>query len=295
MKTIDPKEVPVRELYHYLTGAVSPRPIAFASTLSADGTPNLAPYSYFNVFSANPPILVFSPNTRSRDNSTKDTLNNLHATKEVVINLVNYDIVRQMAITSIDYPDTVNEFEKAGLTMQASEKVKPARVKESPVQFECKVNDIIKLGDEGGAGNLAICEVVLLHVSEDVLDSNGKIDPHLLDACGRLGAANYVRVSGRGIFEVQQPSNEIGVGVDNLPQEVRYSEWLTGNDIGELASLTELPNEDEVSKYLAIDKKLQNLIGDKHAVHLYARDLLSLKHKSEALKVLLAHHNPTKA
>lgn len=204
MASLDPKSLSTSKLHGYLLSAVAPRPIAFASTLDADGNPNLSPFSFFNVFSANPPILIFSPARRVRDNTTKHTLENAELTKEVVINVVNYDMVHQMSLSSTEYPEGINEFEKAGLTMLKSDVIKPFRVAEAPVQFECKVNDIIKLGTEGGAGNLIICEVVKLHIDDAVLDENEAIDQKKLDLVARAGGSYYSRAKD-GFFEIQNP------------------------------------------------------------------------------------------
>jgi len=221
MIRIDPQNTPTADLHQYLLGSVSPRPICFASTVDSEGNPNLAPYSFFNVFSSNPPIAIFSSNRRVRDNTTKDTLHNIESTKEVVINVVNYDIVQQMTLASIEYPSTVNEFEKAGFTALKSELIKPLRVKESPVQMECKVKEIIPLGESGGAGNLIVCEVVLMHINETILDDEGKIDPHKIDLMGRMGRAFYCRASGDAVMKIHRPVNQIGIGIDALPESVR--------------------------------------------------------------------------
>ncbi|MDG2073145.1 MAG: flavin reductase family protein, partial [Polaribacter sp.] len=228
MLSIDPKEIPTAKLHGYLLGAIAPRPIAFASTIDADGNPNLSPFSFFNVFSANPPIMIFSPARSVRGNKTKHTLDNAMETKEVVINVVNYDIVQQMSLSSTMYPKGVNEFTKSGLTMLASDKVKPFRVAESPVQFECKVNEVIHLGNEGGAGNLIICEVVKLHINEAVLDENGAIDQHKIDLVARAGGSYYSRAK-EGFFEIPKPIATLGVGVDAIPKEIKESTILTGN------------------------------------------------------------------
>ena len=229
MLSIDPKEISTKELHGYLLGAIAPRPIAFASTIDSDGNPNLSPFSFFNVFGANPPIMIFSPARRVRDNTTKHTLENALATKEVVINVVNYDIVQQMSLSSTEYPEGVNEFEKAGFTMLKSDIIKPFRVKESPVQFECKVKDVIFTGDEGGAGNLIVCEVVKLHISEDVLTADGGIDQHKIDLVARAGGSYYTRARD-GFFEIPKPISTLGIGVDTISLEIRNSTILTGNN-----------------------------------------------------------------
>ena len=284
MRTIDPKDTPTKDLHQYLLGAVAPRPIAFASTLDEAGRTNLAPYSFFNCFSSNPPILVFSSNRRVSNNTTKDTLHNIEQTREVVINVVNYSIVRQMALTSVDYPQEVSEFEKAGLTPVPGDLVQPFRVKESPAQLECKVQQIIPLGETGGAGHLIICQVVRMHLREDVLDENGKINPHKMDLMGRMGRAFYVRASGEAIHKVFQPFNVLGMGYDQLPERIRNSEVLTGNNLGMLASLPEAPEktstlklkeEKEVAKALASDYPLRSL-------HLLAQKALAMERKERA-------------
>ena len=248
MKSFEPKALTTAQLHGYLLSSVAPRPIAFASTMDENGNPNLSPFSFFNVFSANPPILIFSPARRVRDNTTKHTLENAEATKEVVINIVNHAIVQQMSLSSTEYGQGVNEFEKAGLTMLKSDKVTPFRVAESPVQMECKINDIIKLGTEGGAGNLIICEVVKMHIDEAVLAENGSIDQHKLDLVSRAGGSFYSRAKD-GFFEIPKPLSTLGIGVDALPIDVKNSNILTGNDLGLLANVEELPSETEIKSF----------------------------------------------
>jgi len=242
MLHIDPAQIPVPKLHGYLLGSVAPRPICFASTVDAQGNINLAPYSFFNVFSANPPIMVFSPARRVRDNTTKHTLENVQETGEVVINIVNYGMVEQMSLASTEYPKGVNEFVKAGFTAVASDTVAPPRVKEAPVQFECKVNDIIALGQDGGAGNLVICEVTRLHIDEAILDEHGAIDASRIDTVARMGGNWYSRAR-NGMFEVEKPLRTLGVGVDALPLAIRHSRILSGNDLGKLANVETLPAE----------------------------------------------------
>lgn len=248
MKSFTPKDLTTAELHSYLLSSVAPRPIAFASTIDSNGNPNLSPFSFFNVFSANPPILIFSPARRVRDNTTKHTLENAEETKEVVINVVNHDIVQQMSLSSTEYGEGVNEFEKAGLTMLKSDVIKPFRVAESPVQMECKITEIIKLGTEGGAGNLIICEVVKMHINEAVLAENGSIDQHKLDLVSRAGGSFYSRAKD-GFFEIPKPLSTLGIGVDNLPEAVRTSNILSGNDLGLLANVEELPSETEIKVF----------------------------------------------
>ncbi|MBP6128293.1 flavin reductase family protein, partial [Flavobacterium sp.] len=236
MLSINPKEISPLKLQSYLQTAVSPRPIAFASTMDEDGNPNLSPFSFFNVFSSNPPILIFSPARRVRNNTIKHTLINAQDTREVVINIVNYDMVQQMSLSSTEYPDGVNEFEKAGFTMLPSDSVAPFRVAESPVQFECKVNDIVALGTEGGAGNLVICEVVKIHIHESILDENEMIDQYKIDVVSRLGGNWYSRAN-EGLFEVEKPLTTLGIGVDMIPGFIKESGYFNGNDLGKLGNI----------------------------------------------------------
>lgn len=243
MRQIVPGTIPVKDMHQFIIGSIAPRPIAFVSTMDEDGNPNLAPFSFFNAFSSNPPTFVFSANRRVRDNSTKHTLHNIQATRECVINVVSYPIVRQMAVTSIDWPEDVNEFAKSGLTSIPSEKVKPFRVRESPVQFECKVRDIITLGDHGGAGHLIICEALLMHIAEDIIDERNRIVPDKIDLMGRMGRAYYVRASGDAVHTVVQPFEQLTIGYDTLPESIRLSKILTGNDLGQIAGITAWPSE----------------------------------------------------
>ena len=284
MLSIDPKEISTGQLHGYLLGAVAPRPIAFASTIDVDGNPNLSPFSFFNVFSANPPILIFSPARRVRGNTTKHTLENAMETKEVVINVVNYDIVQQMSLSSTEYAKGVNEFDKAGFTMLKSEKVKPFRVAESPVQFECKVNEIIHLGNEGGAGNLIICEVVKLHIDEAVLDEKGAIDQHKIDLVARAGGSYYSRAK-EGFFEIPKPISTLGIGVDGIPTEIRNSTVLSGNDLGMLGNVEQLPNQQDVDNFA---KDNINFVGLETAKkHTFAKEFLKNTDVESAWKVLL--------
>jgi len=275
-RRIDPKETATRDMHQFLLGSVSPRPIAFVSTVDKDGNHNLAPYSFFNAFSSNPPLLVFSSNRRVRDNTTKDTLANVMATKEAVINVVSHDIVKNMTLTSVEFPSGVSEFSKAGLTPVDSEMVTPPRVKESPVNMECKVKDIITLGTEGGAGHLIICEVVMMHINEDVIDNNNRIDPHKIDLMGRMGRAYYVRASGENVYPIVQTVTPVVIGYDALPDKVKQSEILSAADIATLASVNELPTQE------AIDA--MTLDGD---AALIAKDFISEGQKEKALALLL--------
>jgi flavin reductase (DIM6/NTAB) family NADH-FMN oxidoreductase RutF len=284
MLSIDPKEIPTAKLHGYLLGAIAPRPIAFASTIDANGNPNLSPFSFFNVFGANPPTMIFSPARRVRDNTTKHTLENALATKEVVINVVNYAIVQQMSLSSTEYPEGVNEFEKAGFTMLPSDKIKPFRVAESPVQFECKVIDVIFTGNEGGAGNLIVCEVVKMHVSEDVLDENGSIDQHKIDLVARAGGSYYSRARD-GFFEIPKPISTLGIGVDQIPLEIRNSTILTGNNLGMLGNVEQTPSSTAVDNFGKLHPQFMGLeIGKKHT---FAQEFLSKNDVESAWKVLL--------
>ncbi len=240
MKII-PGEVATKDLHQFLLGSVSPRPICFASTVDADGNNNLAPYSFFGVFGSNPPTLIFSPARRVRNNTVKHTLENILETKEVVVNVVSYDIVQQMNLASSEYPAEVDEFVKAGFTPVPSEKIKAMRVKESPVSMECIVNEVISTGDHGGAGNLIICEVVCMHIDDAILDANNLIDPDKIDLVGRMGRDYYCRASGAAVFTVDKPNPNLGMGIDQLPETIKNSKILTGNDLARLASLDEIP------------------------------------------------------
>jgi len=289
MVSYNPKDLSTGRLHGYLLSAVAPRPIAFASTIDKEGNPNLSPFSFFNVFSANPPILIFSPARRVRDNTTKHTLENVEAVNEVVINVVNYDIVHQMSLSSTEYPEGVNEFEKAGLTMLASDKVKPFRVAESPIQMECKVNDIVKLGTEGGAGNLVICEVVKIHISEEVMNEDNTINQEALDLVARAGGSYYSRAKS-GFFEIPKPLQTMGIGVDNLPEYVKNSMILTGNDLGMLANVDMLPTEDEVKQFVNdISERYPDIKTATHREkHKLARNYLSYGDVESAWKLLLS-------
>lgn len=247
-KSIKATHLSNREMYGFLSSAVAPRPICFASTVDAEGNVNLSPFSFFNVFSSNPPILVFSPVRRGRDNTEKDTLQNLREVKEVTINIVNYAMVEQMSLASTEYEKDVNEFVKSGFTQVKSQLVKPPRVGESPVAFECNVNDIIALGNEGGAGSLVIAEVVMVHINDKFLNEDGRLDTPKLDLVARMGENWYARANIGSLFEIPKPVSSIGIGVDNLPEYVRNSKVLTGNNLGRLGTLERLPNEEEIEE-----------------------------------------------
>ncbi|WP_028376847.1 flavin reductase family protein [Leeuwenhoekiella sp. MAR_2009_132] len=287
--TIDPANTDNASVYGILSGSVGPRPIAFASTLDADGRPNLAPYSFFNVFSSNPPVVVFSPVRRGRDNTTKHTLDNIIATGEVVVNSVNYAMVQQMSLTSTDYDAGVDEFIKGGFTKEVSEVVKPFRVKESPVQFECKVKDVVALGNEGGAGNLVICEIVKIHIQKAILNEDLTINEHKLDLVARMGANWYTRAI-EGMFEVPKPLRNLGIGVDQIPEKFRYSSVLTGNDLGKLGNVERVPSAEEITAFLDNNEDLKLLITNKEdqELHLKVRDLINQDNTGDAWKLILA-------
>jgi flavin reductase (DIM6/NTAB) family NADH-FMN oxidoreductase RutF len=293
MLTLDPKELSTKYLHGYLLGSVGPRPIALASTIDENGRANLSPFSFFNVFSANPPIAIFSPARRVRNNTTKHSLENAASTKEVVINVVSFDIVEQTSLSSTEYAEGVNEFVKAGFTPLKSDLVKPFRVKESPVQMECIVKDIVSLGDEGGAGNLVICEIVKMHISESILNANQQIDPHKIDLVGRMGANWYCRASGESIFEVQKPNTKIGIGYDQLPARIRNSFILSGNDLAKLANVEKIPSTEDVEKFKEntdIAHILYTATDDEEAreeLHYHAKTLLENDQVEEAWSTLL--------
>lgn len=289
MLTIDPKELSPMQLQGYLQSAVAPRPIAFASTMDKNGKPNLSPFSFFNIFSSNPPILVFSPARRARNNTIKHTLINCQDTMEVVINVVNYDIVQQMSLSSTEYADGVNEFLKSGLTPIPSELVKPYRVAESPVQFECKINEIIALGTEGGAGNMIICEVVKIHINENVLDEKGAIDPMKIDLVSRLGGNWYSRAK-EGLFEVEKPLATLGIGVDVIPEFVKESAIFDGNDLGKLGNVEALPTNEEITIFVKQNFEVKGVLSadDEVKKHQLAKEYLNKSEVLTAWKVLLA-------
>jgi flavin reductase (DIM6/NTAB) family NADH-FMN oxidoreductase RutF len=288
---IVPGEIKTQVFHQYLLGAIAPRPICFASTLDTDGNANLSPFSFFNVFGSHPATLIFSPSRRVRDNTIKHTLENVEATGEVVINVVNYAMVQQASLSSCEYPRGVDEFVKAGFTKLASEKVKPWRVAESPVQIECKVRQVIHTGTEGGAGNLVICDVLLMHVNDDILDEKQQIDPHKIDLVARMGFDYYCRASGDAVFKVAKPNTELGIGLDQLPTDIRNSHILSGNDLGMLANVKELPVPDptfedarirEIIQYFAINPEEME-----KEIHSYAKTLLDKGMVQEAWQVLL--------
>lgn len=275
--TIEPGTIPTKDFHQFMLGAVSPRPIAFASTISPEGVPNLAPYSFFNAFSSNPPILIFSSNRRVSNNTTKDTLHNIEQTKEVVINVVPHRIVRQMALCSIEYGPEIDEFKKSGLTPLPSERIKPFRVAESPVQMECVVEQILPLGDQGGAGNLIVCRVVLMHIDDAVLTDKGRIDPHKIDLMGRMGRFYYARASGPAVCEIVQEVTKLGIGFDALPETIRHSTVLTGNQLAQLAALPALPGAEEARDFAQQDTRFSVFLNGQNgseALHLLIQSLI---------------------
>ena len=297
MITFNPQEISVQRLHQLLLGSIGPRPIAFASTMNAAGQANLAPFSFFNVFSANPPILIFSPARSGRTNETKDTYKNVKELPEVVINVVNFEIVHQMSLASSPYSPGISEFEKSGLTPIPSKTIKPFRVAEAPVQFECRVNEVKELGHEGGAGNLIICEVLRMHVREDLIDEKGLIDQHKIDLVSRMGGDGYVRADEKSMFEIKKPITTCGIGFDVLPIDIRNSRVLSGNDLGQLAGIEELPNETDVNEYKLIELSelfvsLENDAVELEAqLHQKAKALLSENKLEEAWLTLLAFNN----
>jgi flavin reductase (DIM6/NTAB) family NADH-FMN oxidoreductase RutF len=290
--TFDLKNLKTTEKQYYLQTVIGPRPICFASTMDKEGNINLSPFSFFNMFSSNPPILIFSPARRVRNNTTKHTLQNLEEIPEVVINVVTYDMVQQVSLASCEYPEGVNEFIKAGFTQERATIVKPPMVKESKVKMECKVNEIKPLGTEGGAGNLVICEVLKLHIDDKLLDENKKLDQRKINHVARLGADWYCVVNEQNLFEVEKPHTQLGIGFDMLPAAIRNSKILTGNDLGKLANTSEIPAIDPSFD----DDKLKQIIqyysvspGEMdQELHAYAKKLLDKQKVKEAWQVLLA-------
>lgn len=297
MQSFNPTDIPVSKLHGMMLGVIGPRPIAFASTIDENGHPNLAPFSFFNMFSANPPILIFSPARSGLDNSTKHTYENVKVHKEVVVNIVDFSMVQQTSLASTAYPRGVNEFEKAGFTMLASDIVKPFRAKESPAQFECVVKDVVELGTEGGAGNLVICEVVKVHVRADLLDENLHVNQEKIDLVGRMGGAYYCRATGDALFQVAKPILKTGIGVDNIPFDIKNSSILSGNDLGQLGNVEALPNETDVNEYRLTE--LSQYFVDheddpntlEKVLHEKAKELISGGKINEAWMTLLSFNN----
>lgn len=292
MLTLNLKEMKPWDAQNFLQHAIAPRPICFASTVDAAGNVNLSPFSFFNLFSTNPPVIIFSPSRRGRDNTTKHTLENLLEVPEVVVNIVSYDMVHQVSLSSCEYPKGTDEFLKAGFTKELSKLIKPPRVKESPVQMECEVTEIKSLGTEGGAGNLVIAKVLMMHINENILDENRKIDQRKLDLVARLGGNWYARINAGNLFEVEKPNTAVGIGIDNLPDSIKNSKILSGNDLGMLANVHELPFIDPTFE----DDKLKNIFQYysidpeemEKELHLYAAHLLDEGKVNDAWQVLLA-------
>jgi flavin reductase (DIM6/NTAB) family NADH-FMN oxidoreductase RutF len=283
MLSINPKELTVQVVQKYLQNAIAPRPICFASTISKSGEVNLAPFSFFNIFSSNPPIAVFSPAYSGRTGAPKDTLLNVLEVPECVINVVNYNMVYQMSLASSPFAKGINEFEKAGFTQAPSDLIQPPRVKESPVQFECKVIEVKELGKQGGAGNLIICEIIKIHIDESVLKADNQIDTHKIDLVARMGDNWYCRASGAALFEVEKPITSIGIGYDAIPVNIKNSSILTGNNLGLLGSVEQLPTPEEIA---AFKKSIPKFNSDKEQ-HLFAQSFLELNKVKEAWMVLL--------
>jgi flavin reductase (DIM6/NTAB) family NADH-FMN oxidoreductase RutF len=283
MLSVSPQDTPQPLFHQYMLGSIAPRPIAFASTIDENGQPNLSPFSFFNAFGSNPPIVVFSPARSGREGTTKHSFNNIKKVPEVVINVVSYNMVQQASLSSAEYPKEVNEFTKAGFTAIPSVKVKPFRVKESPVQIECKVLEVKEMGDKGGAANLIICEILLMHISDDILNTEKKIDPNKIDLVGRMGGNWYCRASGSNLFELAQPVRNLGIGIDALPENIRHSKLLSGNDLGKLGNVAKLPSEAEVKEYKAAKK-----FNTAEELHVEAKKLLDANNIEEAWKLLLS-------
>lgn len=294
MLTINTSELTPAQLQNYMQYAIAPRPICFATTIDQGGNINLSPFSFFNMFSTNPPLCVFSPARRVRDNTTKHTLENVLEVKECVINIVNYAMVQQTSLASTEYGKGVNEFEKAGFTMLPSQLVKPPRVAEAPVQMECVVREVIHLGENPGAGNLILAEVKLIHINEDILDEDGKIDQAKIDLVARLGGDWYCRVTPENLFKVAKPLTTLGIGVDALPKGVRNSKVLTGNDLGMLGNIEHLPTDEEIDAVKGneeVKEIFDATIGDannrERELHELAKQWLSKGNVNDALKVVL--------
>lgn len=294
MLTLNTSGLTPVQLQNYLQYAIAPRPICFASTIDAAGNINLSPFSFFNLFSTNPPVCIFSPARRVRDNTTKHTLENVLEVSECVINIVDYAMVQQMSLASTEYAKGINEFEKAGFTMLPSELVKPPRVAEAPVQLECIVTQVIPLGDSNGAGNLILAEIKRIHIKEEILDSEGKIDQAKIDLVARLGGDWYCRVTPENLFKVAKPLTTLGLGVDALPASVRNSTVLTGNDLGMLGNVEKLPTPEEIDAMLInanVKDIIEATIGDaqnrEREMHELARQFLAVGNVADALKVVL--------
>tara|TARA_B100000945_G_scaffold280795_1_gene248135 strand:+ start:453 stop:1286 length:834 start_codon:yes stop_codon:yes gene_type:complete len=277
MKEININSLNSQELYRLLTSTVTPRPIALVSSIDNKGISNLSPFSFFNIFSIKPPILVFSPVNRIRDNTKKDTLNNITKNKECVIALVNKKIAQQVSLSSSNFDSDIDEFEKAGFTKINTSTINGNLIKEAPVNFECKVNQIIELGNKGGAGNLVICEIVNIHINEEILDEENKIDPLKLDIISRLGRSWYGKTSKESIFEITKPISKIGIGFDNLPKEILNSSILTGHDLAMLASVDTIPKQ----------KNKETISLETEEKHILAKEMLTQGKIIEAWEILI--------
>lgn len=293
MLKVIPSQLKVSEIHQYMLDSIAPRPIAFVSTIDKDGHVNLSPFSFFNAFGANPPILIFSPALRGRDGATKNTLDNIKDIKECVVNIVDYKMVQQMSLASTEYPKGVNEFVKAGLTEEKSDLVKPPRVKEAPVQMECIVKEVLSTGEKGGAGQLVICEIVMMHINEEVIGDDGRIDPIKIDQVARMGGNWYSRAA-KGLFSIPKPLTTLGIGVDQLPTSIKNSSILTGNDLGILGNTESLPSQEEISEFKNredVKNFLSALEGDAEnlttAVHIAAHKLLSENKINDAWLLLM--------
>tara|TARA_B100000965_G_scaffold401596_1_gene425792 strand:- start:397 stop:1296 length:900 start_codon:yes stop_codon:yes gene_type:complete len=294
MINIDPKKISTRELHKYLVSSIGPRPIALASTIDNSGNNNLSPFSFFNIFSSNPPIAIFSPSRRVRNNTTKDTLENIKENKEVVINIVTKKLVEQASLSSIEYPSNVDEFIKAGLTPISSDIITPKRVKESPIHLECKVNDIISLGQNGGAGNLIICKIVLIHINENILSETGEVDPNKVQLVGRLGQNWYCDAFDNSLFEINKPPTTIGVGFDRIPVGIKNSSILNKNDLAKLASIDKIPSLEEIKLFIKNEKmenfiKLNETQENINNRHIKAREYINSNNIEKAWKILLLY------
>jgi len=278
IKTIDIQSGEVSGLYQYLSAAVTPRPIAFVSTIDSKGNENLSPFSFFNVFSINPPILVFSPVRRVRNNTSKHTLDNVKQVKECVISLVSEEIAQQVSLASCDFDKETNEFDKGGFTAIKSDLIRPSRIKESPINFECRVNEVIILGDKGGAGSLVLCEVLKMHIDKSILDNNNAIDPFKLNIVSRLGSNWYGKTTKGSLYEIAKPISRMGMGIDNLPKEIKNSRILTGNELAILASAENIPAKKE---FTIRDEK------NTEEKHILAKELLSQGKAEDAWQILL--------
>ena len=294
MLTIKTSDLSPAQLQNYLQYAIAPRPICFATTIDSAGNINLSPFSFFNMFSTNPPLCIFSPARRVRDNTTKHTLENILEVKECVINIVNYPMVQQTSLASTEYAKGINEFAKAGFTMLPSQLVKPPRVAEAPVQMECIVTEVIHLGENPGAGNLILAEIKLIHIKEEILDEEGKIDQAKIDLVARLGGDWYCRVTPENLFKVAKPLTTLGIGIDALPKGVRNSYVLTGNDLGMLGNLESMPSDEEIDNVRShplVKEVLDATIGDgnnrQRELHELAKEMLAQGNIEDALKVLL--------